>query len=332
MESIEESIPDLYSILGLTSEVCKEENCDEIIQKAYINKAKKCHPDKFPGRKDIAEVFELITEAYNILRDKYQRAEYNNRIRVEKTSLDFNLLKKQYQSSIDEDTLPSEETLLRKKKEFKNKMKELNKKHSYNEEDTGCIDSKTFKEKLENIQKERQHQDNDYMPQNLFEGSNFDIRKFNAAFKKIHNNQTSLIPTEELGAWNNSIIAGDYCNPDEIDNLYNEKDNNEGNNMFSKFSKDFDGNKLSKEVLENLEFSPEEEPISEELLLKNLRKRKEETLRLMNPSKSFFETKDFIPLENLKTKDNAIDYLIKEKIKKIMKSENRDILIDKKNK
>jgi curved DNA-binding protein CbpA len=333
MERLDESIPDLYSILGLTAEVCKEENCDEIIQKAYIKKAKKCHPDKFPGRKDIAEVFELITEAYNILRDKNQRKEYNNRIKIEnKTDLDFNFLKKQFQSSIDENILPSDEILSKKKKDFKNKMIELNKKHSYNEDDTGCIDSHTFKQKLENIQKERQNQDSNYMPQNLFEGSNFDIKKFNAAFKKIHNNQTSIIPTEELGAWNSSVVAGDYCNPDEIDNLYIEKDTNDGNNMFSKFSKDFDVNKISKEDLKYLEFSPEEEAISEQLLLKNLKKRKEETLRLMNPDPSFYETKNFSSLDNLKTKEDAIDSLIKEKIKKIMNSQNHDLLFDKKNK
>ena len=38
-------LPDLYNILGLTSDVCKESNCNEIIQKAYIKKAKVCHPD-----------------------------------------------------------------------------------------------------------------------------------------------------------------------------------------------------------------------------------------------------------------------------------------------
>ena len=31
---------DLYDILGLTGDVCKQENCNEIIHKAYLKKAK----------------------------------------------------------------------------------------------------------------------------------------------------------------------------------------------------------------------------------------------------------------------------------------------------
>src|SRR3970040_2130639 len=88
-------LPDLYNILGLTIDVCKEPNCNELIQKAYGKKAKACHPDKHPGRKDVEEVFELLTSAYDILKDEKQRNEYNHRLSMNKQSSgDFLRLRK----------------------------------------------------------------------------------------------------------------------------------------------------------------------------------------------------------------------------------------------
>ncbi|MBN1885218.1 MAG: molecular chaperone DnaJ [Candidatus Krumholzibacteriota bacterium] len=63
---------DYYEILG----VGREASTDEI-KKAYRKLALKYHPDKNPGDKAAEEKFKEATEAYEVLRDKEQRARYD---------------------------------------------------------------------------------------------------------------------------------------------------------------------------------------------------------------------------------------------------------------
>jgi curved DNA-binding protein CbpA len=67
---------DLYELLGLGSEATTEE-----IRKAYKKKAVELHPDRFPEdearRKEATVQFGHITNAYNVLKDEEERAEYD---------------------------------------------------------------------------------------------------------------------------------------------------------------------------------------------------------------------------------------------------------------
>jgi molecular chaperone DnaJ len=67
---------DLYELLGIDSEATNEE-----IRKAYKKKAVELHPDRFPDdearRQEATVLFGRITNAYNVLKDEEERAEYD---------------------------------------------------------------------------------------------------------------------------------------------------------------------------------------------------------------------------------------------------------------
>ena len=78
-------LPDLYAILGIDKNVTKQDNCDEIIRKAYLRLAVKFHPDKLPqnkftekSRQEIEEVYEMINNAYDLLKDSELGFSYNH--------------------------------------------------------------------------------------------------------------------------------------------------------------------------------------------------------------------------------------------------------------
>jgi len=63
---------DYYEVLGIGRETPVDE-----IKKAYRKLALKYHPDKNPGDKEAEEKFKEATEAYEVLRDKEKRAQYD---------------------------------------------------------------------------------------------------------------------------------------------------------------------------------------------------------------------------------------------------------------
>jgi curved DNA-binding protein CbpA len=67
---------DLYDLIGVDAESTLEE-----IKKAYKKKAVELHPDRFPDdeakRQEATVLFGKITNAYNVLKDEEERAEYD---------------------------------------------------------------------------------------------------------------------------------------------------------------------------------------------------------------------------------------------------------------
>lgn len=251
------NVPNLYTILGLNIDVCKDEKCDELIHKAFVKKTKACHPDKHPGRKDIAEIFELVTEAYGILKDEKSRNEYNNRLRLkEHSSKDFFSLKKDttdYMDSIGEYIPPTDQ----QKISFKEQMKLMDNKHGFDETKIDPISRFDAKKKLNEMSKTRAQQDRDLKPENIFSGGNFDLAKFNAAFDKIHNNSdTSMVQSNGVpSAWNDMGMDANYSNFDNLDKLYvNDNDRfDTGKSIYG--GVDFgesNNKKLSKEDMVNI--------------------------------------------------------------------------------
>lgn len=63
---------DYYEVLGIGRDTSADE-----IKKAYRKLALKYHPDRNPGDKEAEEKFKEATEAYEILRDREKRAQYD---------------------------------------------------------------------------------------------------------------------------------------------------------------------------------------------------------------------------------------------------------------
>ncbi|NNE98814.1 MAG: J domain-containing protein [Pyrinomonadaceae bacterium] len=68
-------MPDYYKILDVSSKASAAE-----IKSAYRRLARKKHPDVNDGDEKLAQEFSAIAEAYNILGDPHERAEYDKRI------------------------------------------------------------------------------------------------------------------------------------------------------------------------------------------------------------------------------------------------------------
>ncbi len=230
-------LPDLYNILGLTADVCKDPKCDEIIKKAYIQKAKICHPDKHKGRKDIEEVFELLTKTYDILRDEKQRSAYNHKLVLNKqSSSDFSKLKKgaeDYAKTFGEYKEPTNDQKL----SFKEKMLALDAKHNFNSSMMDPISQQDAKKKLNDLNKTRFAQDREFKPTRLFEDGQWDSSKFNEAFDLVHNrNDNSMIAHNGVpSAWNDMGTVANFSNFDDLNNLYVDSGNrfDTGRQMYS---------------------------------------------------------------------------------------------------
>ncbi len=249
-------LPDLYSILGLTIDICKDPKCDELIRKAYTKKAKICHPDKHPGRNDVVELFELITNAYDILKDPIQRTDYNHKLSlVKESSSDFFKLKKQtedYTQSLGE-YLPPTDT---QKLSFKEKMKQLDSKHGYDPSMAdNVISIQDAKNKLNQISRSRIEQDLEFKPDKLFDDDRFDLEKFNATFDKYHQTDNGITAHNGIPmAWNDMNNTSNFCMFDKLDNIYVNDHNRTDTSRQNYGSADFAGKpqKITREDIKDI--------------------------------------------------------------------------------
>lgn len=251
-----DKIPNLYQILGLSIDVCKEPNCNELIHKAYIKKAKLCHPDKHPGRKDMEELFELITSAYDILRDEKQRTEYNHKLSIWKqTANDFFDLKK---GSNEYAKIGYNHKKKLPDQEFREMMKSLDAKHGFDPSKMNePISLHDTSKKLHELTKIRSEQDMELKPEKIFDNEAFDLRKFNAAFDLIHKNDESIIPYKGVPiAWGDGSTSTDYCSFNNLDDLYDNNDEEDAH-LYQKYSntkiEPQTKIRITKEDIENLE-------------------------------------------------------------------------------
>lgn len=251
-------IPNLYQILGLTADVCKEPNCDELVQKAYIKKAKICHPDKHPGRKDIEEIFELLTSAYDILKDEKQRNAYNHKLSLNKqSSNDFFKLKKSasdYMETIGEYKPPSDQQKL----DFKEQMKTLDSKHGYDSSNINIISQDDAKKKLNDLTKIRKDQDR-HIPERLFDEGRFDTKVFNAVFDRFHNRDEGAMVSHNgaPSAWNDLGVTanyGDFGTETNYSNLYVDEGTrfDTGKQMFGNVDFGTTMKKITKDDIKNI--------------------------------------------------------------------------------
>lgn len=218
--------PDLYKILGLTSAVCTESNCDKIIKKAYLKRAKACHPDKHPDNQEISEIFQLVTMAYDVIKDEKGRIAYNNKLSIKKqTTGDFSHLKKHtdnYMKSIGEYMPPTDQQKL----SFREQMNQMNLKQGYDTTKTDAIPMHDANKLINNMKQSRSTQDRDLMPENLFKDG-IDLKKFHAVFDQVHDREknngsvgTIQLHTGTPSAWNDDNSGSNFSSFDSMDNLY----------------------------------------------------------------------------------------------------------------
>ena len=222
--------PDLYSILKIKPDVCEKEDCDKLIEEAYNKMVKKYYPDKHRNeseerQKAISDMYEIITLAYDTLKDKKTRDNYNQRLLLNKqSSADFGRLKKStsdYYESVD--VLPATD---QQKLQFKRQMGELNKKHNYDDSLEGAISKKDANKLMEQRLRDREVQDVKYKPEKLFNGSKMnktDLKKFNEAFDISYNKDADTSIIEHGGApsaWNDAGSSAGFSSFDNLDNLY----------------------------------------------------------------------------------------------------------------
>jgi curved DNA-binding protein CbpA len=238
----------LYEILSLESECT-----DEQIKSAYSKLVKKYHPDKGGN----VELYELITNAYDILRKPETRQEYDRLFTLSRqSSQDFNRLKQQSKDYYDSGEYKAATDT--QKIDFKSQMSALNDKHGFDPSAQYQMSALDAKKRYSEIMHSRQVHDQEDQQAQLFEKKNFDLndlKKFNQAFDQVHRKGDDLVLANGVPiAWNSGSLTS-YTPIDNLEQIYaddNSLDPIGGTTYFSSIDYTKGSNKLSKEDVAGL--------------------------------------------------------------------------------
>jgi curved DNA-binding protein CbpA len=199
------------------------------IKDAYRELALVFHPDKPTGD---PEMFDLITNAYNVLIDKKSRKEYDEIYalskQVETSHFDLKTKSKNYFSAVDTDKT-KKKTKEEQQIEFEKINEEMDRKRGYVREKklTGQLSDKKTTKRLSDLQLAREQDDIESYQENLFPsqrpGQPIDMDTFNAVFDEMHKGQTELIPHVGNPLAYNAGISN-FSSLDKYDDLYNDDD------------------------------------------------------------------------------------------------------------
>ena len=163
----------LYDILKLSAD-CSQSD----IKKAYIKLAKIYHPDRKNGDR---ELFELITEAYNMLSNPQTRADYDKVYSDlmgtsyhHHTGLKTEFKKSQLLRKTDVTQLSKSESA----KIFEKEFNEMDKKHDFNRENLDdVLDGAQINRLWDDIKYAREQDDIENMHNKIFDNGRFDLSK-----------------------------------------------------------------------------------------------------------------------------------------------------------
>ena len=242
-------MPDFYKLIGVSID-----DPIDIIKKKCTEKLAKYHPDKIAPmlskispdkregeKKKIALQYQLIKQAYSTLRDPEKKKYYD----LQRKTIDSKNFFKQKDSFEDfkklQDSEINETTKKNSDNSFKLKMLELDERHGFNRKDLDekPISSKKASKKMGDLLMEREQQDIEYQPKDLFTGGkSFNLTDFNKQWdkmkkmedrkgKKTTGTDSSLVQWDGVSAANDMGLGGatDYVS---IDNNYEDlytKDN-----------------------------------------------------------------------------------------------------------
>ncbi len=216
------STVNLYDILNLSQDCTQDD-----IKKAHKKLAKKYHPDKKGGD---TEMYQLITDAYNILSTTKSRADYDEIYALSKQAeSDHYQLKTQ---ALDYLKAQKTETNVAKskkelEKDFKKSFEEMDRKHQYKRDNDGkTISGKEVDKMLKDLELVRQQEDIENIHEKLFDHDRINIKKFNAAFDAMYKKHNELIPhTGNPDPWNSAQgVDSSYSNINSYEDLYVEND------------------------------------------------------------------------------------------------------------
>ena len=220
------STVNLYDVLNISSDCETKE-----IKDAYRILAKEFHPVKPTGD---AEMFELVTQAYNVLVNPTTRKEYDELYKLSKSldtsHYDLKTQSKNFFDAVSNDVtkkqnVPKEE----QDNEFKKAFGELDKKHGYVRDDDNEteLSAKDTQRKYADLQAAREQDDIESMCEKLFSDDKpVDMDTFNAAFDFMHKGHNELIPHTGIpDAWNSILESGStYSSIDSYDKIYADDD------------------------------------------------------------------------------------------------------------
>jgi curved DNA-binding protein CbpA len=260
------STVNLYDVLGLENTCTKSE-----IKDAYHKFVKTVHPDKGGD----AELFELITHAYNILKDSDKRANYDEIYKLSlRTNSNFLNMRNSFNTHAkfveDEQKKMAKEDLEAIKKtaleNYKIDSRELDLKHNYNPDDNCTMTVDESNQRICDLEVTREQEEIESVNENIFDDispGNFN-GKFNAAFDDLKKRLSSVDEQKQItismpSAWN--ILSGEnlsgYSTLDNS-NLYDDTSNLELNNIVysSLNAVNTLENKLSKKDISKLPSAP----------------------------------------------------------------------------
>jgi curved DNA-binding protein CbpA len=215
----------LYDVLGVDKNASLQ-----IIKNAY----RKLVPIYHPDRGGNPELFELITNAFNVLSNSTSRSEYDEITKISKqSSSDFSALKKAADDFFKTQDFTEDEYNEKKTnalKLFNSDNDFLNKKHGYDSDNEIPIQKDIANTRMKDLEINREQDDIELIQDNLFEKKDFNLAKFNAIFDAMHKRNDELIPHTGLpNAFNNTDNFGSQ---NEYNSLYDENDYI-GNNIYS---------------------------------------------------------------------------------------------------
>lgn len=268
--------PDLYKILGLKYNCTNNE-----IKLAYKKLIAKYHPDKGGD----PEIFEIVTNSYNILINPQTRREYDDLYATQQSSqLGINLKEHSKQFISNQNTVITEKD----NNTFKQEWENLNKRHNYK---PNSINEPIF-DKFAFLQTERERNDSemiDIVPK-VFD--TFDPLKFNSAFEEINGKMSAMVNKKDVpDAWNGqSHIATEYSNVDDV-SIYDDAQNIDEINCMNYGPANFNmqpAKRITREIIKDINNNVDYDghAMIDDIYLKNvdekLKLREEETNKFNN--------------------------------------------------
>ncbi len=287
---------DLYDVLLV------EPDCTiNDIKEAYKKLAQKYHPDKKGG--DV-KMFELITHAYNELRNPKTRSQYDKMYKISKQSesshLDLKSGSRNYFESMGNTKKNDKDAEI----DFDTIFAEMDKKHGFVRDSKGKIIDNVIDidDKVKDLETIRDHDDIENIPEKIFnDGEEFEQGKFNTRFDALFKTQGELIIHDGNPiAWNVLNEYGAYGSIDNYESLYAE-DNDLGGVMFGsvKFGDDNTPKNLTKKELNKMgDFNDytfshnHKEDNYNQTLEERMNKWKDETSKFDNREMGDFDTSD----------------------------------------
>jgi curved DNA-binding protein CbpA len=207
----------LYDVLGVDKNASRQ-----LIKEAYGKLVKIYHPDKGGD----AEIFELITNAFNILSNQNSRSEYDDLTKLTKqSSSDFSALKRAADDFFKIQNLTEEEYNEQKQNAKSNFLKEnenMDRKHNFNPKDANFLDKEIANKRMRDLEMMREQDEIELTHDKLFDGVDFNLAKFNAVFDAMHKRNDELVPhTGNPSAFNDATDLN-FSSYNNYDTLYDE--------------------------------------------------------------------------------------------------------------